>query len=107
MLHDMALDMPAIEELLHLSNLPLRIELNQVHKLQMVGFLWYESEKKEIRASKKTKQHSGFLYVQHSPYLDVAVHKDSTAAQADSPLPMTRMTSTRIVSTFNAAETRP
>ena len=94
MLYDMVLDMPAIEELLHLSNLSLRVEPNQVHKFQVIGFIWYESERF------MPQEHI------HSPYFDVAVHKDSTAAQADSPPPITRRTSTLIVSTFNAAETR-
>ena len=40
------------------------------------------------------------------PYLDVAVATNSTAAQGESPPPITRMTSTLIVSTFNAAATR-
>ena len=45
MLYDMDLDMPAIKELLHLSNLSLRVELNQVHKFQVIGFIWYLSER--------------------------------------------------------------
>ena len=39
MLYDTALDMPAIEELLYLSNFSLRVEPNQVHKFQVIGFI--------------------------------------------------------------------
>ena len=39
MLNDMVLYMSTIKKLLHLRNLPLRVEANQVHKLQMIGFV--------------------------------------------------------------------
>ena len=39
MLNDMVLYMSAVKKLLHLRNLPLRVEPNQVHKLQMIGFV--------------------------------------------------------------------
>ena len=43
----------------------------------------------------------------HSPDLASAVQTDSTAAQADSPPPITRKTSVRIVSSFKNAGRRP
>ena len=95
MLLHMTMNVCTIKKLLHLCNLAMRVESNQIHELQVIGSTCLDCQ---------------FGLSQQSllvlPYFDSAVHFDSTAAHGLSPPPITLMISTRMVSTLRPAATR-
>lgn len=76
------LDMTSVIELLQLSNLSLQVEPHQVHKFYMIKFVSMKIRIKRVAAQidKFLKSKETYITNVHSPYMDVAVTDDSTAA---------------------------
>ena len=125
MLRKMRVHMRHIKELLHVRDLALRIEPHQVHALYGKWFLYplikgisqsSIHKMREVNRVKMPEDERRRFEVDHqsspdskgldSPFLVVQVPQLSTAAQGESPPPMTVLTSILIVSICKIGITR-
>lgn len=115
MLGKVIVHMSLVGILLQLRDLALGVESHQIHKLHVKDLVYHFTalallSTYKLRSGGELKAKSFRNRVDmtsNSPYLLVAVAKLSTAAQGDSPPPMTRVTSTLTVSILRASLIQP